>query len=185
MNVFLESMHHMFVGKGIDFLLLAEIIFRTVFMFVYTIINVRLMDKRSLGMLSPFEIIIIIALGSAVGDPMFYRDIPLLHGMIVVSCVVFIERVVAKLSVKSRLFERFISGRPVLIIREGKLLKENMARENFSVSELYSILRLRGVRRIGDVELAYLEPSGSISIIKKEAARESDILPNGPYQKPI
>ncbi len=173
-----ESLHRIFLGSGIDIMLVFEIIFRTSFMFVYTIVNVRMMDKRSMGMLSPFEIIIIIALGSAVGDPMFYRNIPLIHGMIVVSTIVLIQRVLAKITGKSMVLGRFVNGRPVLIIKDGVLLKEQIKHENFTKGELYSILRLRGVRRISDVELAYLEPSGSISIIKKDTGKEIDILPN-------
>lgn len=136
------------------------------------------MDKRSMGMLSPFEIIIIIALGSAVGDPMFYREIPLLPAMIVISTIVFAERCITKLSMSSLFFERLINGRPILIIKNGHLLKEEMATQNISKDELYSILRLRGVLRISDVELAYLEPAGSISIIKKDGISKSDVIPH-------
>jgi len=128
-------------------------------------------------LLSPFEVIIIVALGSAVGDPMFYREIPLLPAMLVITTIVFIERILNKLSLKSRLMERLFNGKPVLIIRNGKMIIENMNNENISKDELYSILRLRGVLHITDVEYAYLEPSGSISIIKKDGVLGSDIIP--------
>ena len=62
MQAFLDELYRLFIGSGIDWYHAFEIIFRTSFMFFYTILNVRLMDKRSLGLLSPFEIIIIIAL---------------------------------------------------------------------------------------------------------------------------
>lgn len=176
MNFILQELHKLFIGPDFSFLLIFEIIFRTGFMFLYTIFNVRLMDKRSMGLLNPFEIIIIIALGSAVGDPMFYRNIPLLHGMIVISTIVFIERVIAKISIRSRFFERMLNGNPVMIIQDGNLIQGAMKEQHFSKSELYSILRLRGVMRIADVEFAYLEPSGSISIIKKDGS--SDLIPN-------
>ena len=85
MNWILDAAYNLFMGPTFEWLHLFEIIFRTVFMFCYTIANVRLMDKRSMGMLSSFEIIVIVALGSAVGDPMFYREIPLLYAMVVIS----------------------------------------------------------------------------------------------------
>ena len=176
MNFILQELHKLFIGPDFSFLLIFEIIFRTAFMFLYTILNVRMMDKRSMGLLNPFEIIIIIALGSAVGDPMFYRNIPLLHGMIVISTIVFAERVIAKLSIRSRFFERMLNGKPVMIIQNGNLIQGAMEEQHFSKAELYSILRLRGVMRIADVEFAYLEPSGSISIIKKDGG--SELIPN-------
>lgn len=69
-----------------------EVAFRTGFMFAYTIILVRLLGKRGIGQLSPFELVIIIALGSAVGDPMFYPDVPLFHAMVVVTVIVLLQR---------------------------------------------------------------------------------------------
>ena len=180
MNWIWEELYRLFIGSEFEWLHLFEIMFRTAFMFFYTIANVRLMDKRSMGMLSPFEIIIIIALGSAVGDPMFYREIPLVYAMVVISTIVFAERVITKVSMLSSFFERLINGDPVLIIRDGQLIKSAMEHQNISKEELYSLLRMRGVLHLADVEYAYLEPSGSISIIKKDGAPGSDIIPQEP-----
>ncbi|HLE76635.1 MAG TPA: YetF domain-containing protein [Candidatus Babeliales bacterium] len=176
-TVVLEVLHRLFLGPDFTYLALFEIIFRTGFMYMYTILNVRMMDKRSMGMLNPFEIIIIIAFGSAVGDPMFYKSVPLLPAMITISTIVFIERVISSISVKSSFFERFLNGIPVLIIRDGELLHDAMRYQNITQDEIYSILRMRGVLHLSDVERAYLEPSGSISIIKKDGIETSDTLP--------
>lgn len=178
MNSFFAEIYRLFLGNGIDALHIFEIMFRTCFMYLYTIANVRLMDKRSMGMLSPFEIIIIVALGTAVGDPMFYREVPLIFGMIVISTIVLTERVITKLSMSSVIFERLLNGRPILLIKDGVLLQKQMAKQGFSRDELYSILRQRGVIRISDVQMAYLEPSGSISLIKKESPSEADLVPD-------
>jgi uncharacterized membrane protein YcaP (DUF421 family) len=177
MNILLDELYKIFFGSGINVLHIGAIIFRTAFMFIYTILNVRLMDKRSMGLLTPFEIIIIIALGSAVSDPMFYRDIPLLHGMIVISTVVFIERIITKITVKSIVFERMLNGEPTLLIKNGQLQKQEMEQQNITKDELYSMLRLRGLKSISDIERAYLEPSGSLSIIRKNSIKEDDIVP--------
>lgn len=175
MNIILSEFYRMFIGPDFDILFIFEVMFRTAFMYLYTIANVRLMDTRSMGMLSPFEIIIIVALGSAVGDPMFYRQVPLLATMIVITTIVFIERVLTKFAMRSVWFERVLNGRPVLIIKDGQLMKENMAAQNITKLELYSILRQKGVLRISEVEYAYLEPAGSISIIKQDGG--SDFIP--------
>lgn len=177
MNWILDEAYRLFIGPTFAWGHMFEIVFRTAFMFFYTIANVRLMDKRSMGMLSPFEIIIIIALGSAVGDPMFYREIPLIYAMVVITTIVFAERIIAKCSMVSPALEHFINGRPVLIIQDGIFLKDAMEHQNITKDELYSILRMRGILHLSDVEFAYLEPSGSISIIKKDGVEGSDIIP--------
>ncbi len=177
MSWIVDELYRLFIGPSFAWVHLFEIMFRTAFMFFYAIANVRLMDKRSMGMLSPFEVIIIVALGSAVGDPMFYREIPLIYAMVVISTIVFAERVITKVSMMSRFMEQLINGKPVLIMHDGTILQEAIKHQNISKEELYSILRMRGVLHISDVEFAYLEPSGSISIIKKDGAEESDILP--------
>lgn len=125
------------------------------------------MDKRSMGLLNSFEVIIIIALGSAVGDPMFYRDIPLIQGMVVISLIVFLERVVSRLSTRFVSFEKLINGSPVLLIKKGSLQQNELVKQNISLFELNSMLRLHGIKDIHEVEMAYLEPSGSLSIIRK------------------
>lgn len=159
------NMYTVFFGKEIEILQLLEIMFRTSFMYFYTILNVRLMDKRSLGQLSSFDVIIIIALGTSVGDPMFYH-VPLLQAMVVISTIVFMERIVAKLIETVPFFEMLISGKPVLLIKHGKVLEKNIKKENITLEELNSILRLKGVKNTGEVSYAYLEPSGNISVLR-------------------
>src|SRR5687768_8186714 len=75
-----------------------EVAFRTAFMFAFTVILVRLLGKRGMGQLSPFELVIIIALGSSVGDPMFYPDVPLFHAMVVVTVIVISQRALVRLA---------------------------------------------------------------------------------------
>ena len=69
-----------------------EIALRTAIMLVYSMFLLRLLGRRGLAQLSLFEFVLIIALGSAVGDPMFYPNVPVLHGLIVITVVVLIER---------------------------------------------------------------------------------------------
>lgn len=160
--------YRIFIGTDIILCPLLETIFRTGFMYLYTIINIRLMDKRSMGQLSSFEIIIIIALGTSVGDPMFYTHVPLIQAMIVISTIVLLERLISKLTEKSNLLERFLIGQPVLIIKNGILIAQNLKKQKVTKDELYSFLRIKGIKNLGEIEYAYLEPSGSISVIKAE-----------------
>lgn len=158
-----------FVGdKPLWFLL--EVAFRTIFVFAYTLLLLRWMGKRGMGSLTPFEFAIIVALGSAVGDPMFYDDVPLLHIMLVITIVIVMQRVLAWVTMHNSAVERVLESTPRLLVREGVIHTGNLARERFSREELCEALRVEGVRHLGEVEQAYLEPSGKLSVLRRERA---------------
>lgn len=160
--------------------LVLEIVLRTAVMYLYTLALVRVLGKRGLGQLSPFELVIIVALGSAVGDPMFYTDVPLVHGIIVITAVVGLERVLVKLTERNTGVERLIESVPVLLVRDGILLAEALDQEDLSQSEVFMGLREKGVEHLGEVRRAYLEPSGHISVFKEKAPARmgASVLPD-------
>jgi uncharacterized membrane protein YcaP (DUF421 family) len=159
--------------------LVLEIVLRTAVMYLYTLGLVRVLGKRGLGQLSPFELVIIVALGSAVGDPMFYADVPLVHGIIVISAVVALERVLVKLTERNRRVERLIESIPVLLVRDGVLLAEALNQEDLSENEVFMGLRQQGVEFLGEVRRAYLEPSGQITVFKEKTpvTKGTSVLP--------
>ena len=141
-----------------------EILMRTTVLFLFTLLLIRATGKRSLGQLSVFDFVIIIALGSAVGDPMFYEDVPLLYGMVVVAVVVGLERVLALLTSRQARLELMVDSSPTVLVREGVVDYTALRHELMSVSELFQALRVGGIEQLDDVALAVLEPSGHISI---------------------
>jgi uncharacterized membrane protein YcaP (DUF421 family) len=159
--------------------LVLEIVLRTAVMYLYTLALVRVLGKRGLGQLSPFELVIIVALGSAVGDPMFYVDVPIAHGIIVITAVVALERILVKLTERNKRVERLIESIPVLLVRDGVLIAEALHQEDLSQSEVFMGLREKGIEFLGEVRRAYLEPSGHISVFKEKstAAMGASILP--------
>ncbi|HEY7584762.1 MAG TPA: YetF domain-containing protein [Acidimicrobiia bacterium] len=156
-----------------------EILLRTVVLFLYTLVLIRLVGKRGLGQLSPFELLIIVALGSAVGDPMFYPEVPVVSGMLVVTAVVALERLLVLLTETNRSIEKAIESSPVCVVADGELIEENLDKEDLSKAEIQMLLRLQGVENLGDVRRAYLEPTGRVSVFwsqTREGSGES-ILP--------
>jgi uncharacterized membrane protein YcaP (DUF421 family) len=142
-----------------------EVLFRTVIIYVYTLVLIRLLGKRGLGQLSPFDFVIVIALGSAVGDPMFYDDVPLLHTMAVITIVVLLQRAVGWLTERSVRLERVIDSEPKRLVFRGVVEHANLRGEQLESEELFAALRIQGVRQLGEVEIAYIEPSGAISVL--------------------
>jgi uncharacterized membrane protein YcaP (DUF421 family) len=139
-------------------------------MYLYTLALVRLLGKRGMAQLSPFEMVIIVALGSAVGDPMFYADVPLIHGMIVITVVVALERLIVRLTEHNQWLERVVESMPILLVADGQIQYEALETEDLSEAELFMALRQNGVEQLGEVRLAYLEPNGHVSVFKAERA---------------
>jgi uncharacterized membrane protein YcaP (DUF421 family) len=140
-----------------------EIMFRTVVMYLYVLLLLRLLGKRGMGQLSPFEFTIIIALGTAVGDPMLYPEVPLLHCLVVATLVVALTRFVTYLSNRWESVEDFLEGQPCSVVEDGVLNLESIDAERFSREELFMLLREKGVSQLGQIRRAYVEPSGGVS----------------------
>jgi uncharacterized membrane protein YcaP (DUF421 family) len=147
-----------------------EIALRTTVMYLYTLVLVRLLGKRGMAQLSPFEMVIIVALGSAVGDPMFYADVPLIHGMLVVTVVVALERLIVRLTEHNQWLERVVESAPVLLVADGDIMYQALEDEDLSEAELFMALRENGVENLGEVRLAFLEPSGKVTVFRGEGA---------------
>ncbi len=145
-------------------LFLVEVALRTTIIFVYTLFLLRVLGKRGVAQLSLFEVTIIIGLGSAVGDPMFQADVPLVHAMLVIAIIVALYRLFMTFVRRSERFERFAEGEPSNVLSEGHIDLEALARERISQEELFEILRLAGITQLGEVKRAFLEQSGALSV---------------------
>lgn len=161
------DLHRIFLGDH-PAAFYIEIAIRSALMFVFALLLLRLMGKRSLGQLSPFDFVIIIALGSAVGDPMFYDDVPLFEAMTVIVVVVALNHAFSKTTQSHRRFERFVDSSPTVLIRRGEIDQDALRREAMSEPELFELLRLGGIENLENVEVAILEASGHVSILRAD-----------------
>ena len=153
------DLQRMFVGDA-NWQFTLEVVVRTLIMYSYALLLIRFLGKRGRAQLSPFEFVIIISLGSAVGDPMFVPDVPLVHSMVVIALVVILNRALAYATEKNDRLDAFIESETACLVRDGRLLLEGMRKEQLSKEELFSSLREAGVEQLGQVKRAYLEPSG-------------------------
>lgn len=137
---------------------------RTFVMFLVILLYLRLLGKRGVKQLSVFELGVIIGLGSAAGDPMFYKDVGLLPGILVFSIVFGLYRLITFLINRSERFEEFVEGTPTCIVRDGQIEVKNFEEEPIARDEFYSQLRLHSVSHLGQVEEAIIETNGEISV---------------------
>ena len=154
----------LFLGEEpVGFLL--EVLLRSFVMFCCILIALRASGKRGIKQLSIFELVIIIGLGSAAGDPMFYKDVGLLPALLVFIVIVGLYRVVTWLSGKSQNFEHLLEGKPLYFIREGRFSISDFDKGDLSQDEFFSELRLQQVEHLGQVKSAVMETTGEVSLL--------------------
>lgn len=160
----------MFLGDAPPLFYL-EILVRTLIIYIYTMGLIRWIGGRGVAQLSMVEFLLVIALGSAVGDAAFYPDVPLLHAMLVITVVVMLNKGLDWLILHYDTAKRALDGVPVAIVGEGRLLREGMERRNIGAAEVISSLRQNGVRNLGEVEHAFMEGDGVMSIFRLDRPR--------------
>lgn len=143
---------------------LPETISRTSIMFIIILTGLRLLGKRGVKQLSVFELVVIIGLGSATGDPMFYKDVGILPAFIVFIMIVVFYTIITYIIGKNKKFEILIEGQPVCLIKHGRFLIDNFKKEILGEDEFFAELRMQSVSQLGQIEEAIIESSGNISI---------------------
>lgn len=144
---------------------LLEVVFRSTIMFLVVLVALRISGKRSIKQLSIFELVIIIALGSAAGDPMLYEDVGIIPAFTVFVTVILLYKCIIWLTNKSEAFETFMEGKPIYLIREGRFSLNDFNKEQLSQEEFLSELRLKNIEHLGQIKTGIVETSGDLSII--------------------
>ncbi len=156
--------HRIFIGDEPPLFLL-EIAFRTFIMYGYTIFLLRILGKRSMGQLSVLELAIIIGFGSAVGDPMIGADMPILHGVVAITVVALFQIGLEHLINKNKKVETLLEGTPNMIVDDGLIRWEQLDKNNLSKEDLFRALRGKEVEHLGQIQKAFFETSGQVSVL--------------------
>jgi Predicted membrane protein len=161
----------MFFGD-VPLLFLLEIAFRTVVIYAYTMVLIRWVGGRSIAQLSLVEFLLVIALGSAVGDAMFYPDVPLVHCILVITLVVLLDKALSYCLARYPRLEDAIEGRSVEVVRDGVIDCARLKRMDVGHDELFEQLRLKGIEHLGRVRAAYFETNGVVSVFEAPEGAE-------------
>jgi uncharacterized membrane protein YcaP (DUF421 family) len=179
---------HAFVADtpGIFFV---EAFGRTVLLFVFALFLVRLLGKRALGQVSPYEFVVLIAMGSALGDPMFYPNVAMLPPMLAMATIVLMQRVVSWATERSERLERFVEGESLECVRDGVVVRGSLHKEVVAPDELMMMLREKGIENLAEVRSAILETSGRLSVFPYRDEDErwglslESVLPGSAHQR--
>lgn len=147
------------------------IMIRTFILFILVVIALRIMGKRQIGKLQPYELVIIIMLAELAALPMADNRFPLMVGIIAIVTLAFAQVLISYTSLKSQWFRGFICGSPSILIENGKIVEQELNKLRYNINDLLEQLRAKNFADISDVEYAILETSGDISVIPKSQKR--------------
>ena len=147
--------------------------FRSIVIYILVLVVMRLMGKREIGQMQPFELAISIMIADLASIPMTDIGIPISNGIIPIMGLLVMHLIISVINLKSSKIREFICGKPTILINTGKIDEEKLKRERFTLNELEEKLRSNNVMDLGDVEYAILETSGDVSVIQKPNKRNT------------
>lgn len=145
--------------------------FRAIVLYILVLIVMRLMGKREIGQLQPFELAISIMIADLATIPMAETGVPISNGIIPILGLLVMHLLISMLNMKSTKAREIICGKPSILIFRGKIDQKVLKRERFTINELEERLRDNNIFNIGDVEYAVLETSGQVTVIPKPNKR--------------
>lgn len=148
-----------------------NILIRSALIYISVIAAVRLMGKRQIGELQPSELVITILLSEIASIPIQDDDYPLFLCFLSVMLLVALEILFSVISLKQRTFRTIMQGNSVMVINDGKIIHKHIKSIRYSVEDLVEALRLKDVFDISQVQYAYIETNGSISVQLKPEYR--------------
>lgn len=147
--------------------------FRSIVLYIIVLIVMRLMGKREIGQLQPFELAISIMIADLASIPMADIGIPIFNGIIPILGLLAMHLIISLLNLKSMKAREIICGKPSILIYRGKINEKVLKKERFTINELEERLRANNVFNLGDVEYAILETSGQVTVIQKPEKRNT------------
>ncbi len=146
---------------------------RTILLYILVLIVMRLMGKREIGQLQPFELAISIMIADLASIPMSDTGIPISNGIIPILGLLVMHLLISLINMKSIKAREIMCGKPSILIYRGKIDEKVLKKERFTINELQERLRGNNVVNIGDVEYAILETSGQVTVIQKPNKRNT------------
>jgi uncharacterized membrane protein YcaP (DUF421 family) len=145
-----------------------EIVARSVAVYLFIVLAIRLFGKKELAQLSVVDLVFILLISNAVQNAMVGSDTSLWGGLIAALALFVTNFIFKKLLFKNKNISELIQGKSVMLVYEGKLMLQNLLSAEITVEEIEAAAREHGVAEIREVKLAILEVDGNISIVSKD-----------------
>ena len=147
-----------------------DIVLRGVAIFLFLYVLMRVIGRRELSTLEPFDLILLIVLGDAVQQGLTQDDYSLTGAFLAIGTIAMLQLSMSFLNFRFPRLRPIIDGEPIVIVQDGKPIEKNLKRERVTIEDLTAAARRQSIAKIEDVQWAVMETSGAISFIKKSDA---------------
>lgn len=155
------------------------IVVRVLIIYVIAIIVMRLMGKRQIGEMEPFELVITLIIADLATIPMSDPTIPIWYGILPLFVIQVIHFFVVKLQCKSATVRKILSGSPVIVITPSGIDYQKLKQLDICEDELMELLRGKDVFDLQDIDYAIIESSGKLSVVPKGEGKKVSLWKNG------
>jgi uncharacterized membrane protein YcaP (DUF421 family) len=144
-----------------------DIVLRAVFVFVFLYVLMRVIGRRELSSLEPFDLILLVILGDAVQQGLTQDDYSLTGGFLAIATIAVLQIAVSFANFRFPRLRPLLDGEPIVVVQDGKPIEKNMRRERLTLDDLRASARRQSIGSLDEVAWAVMETSGAISFIKK------------------
>ena len=145
-----------------------DLVLRCLVLFPLVVVLVRVVNRRQLHSLEPFDIVFLVVLGDLLQQGVTQNDFSVTGAAIVIVTMTLLSMLTAFLAFKSPRFSVVMDGEPVILVEHGRPLRTNLRRERITLRELAAQARMNGIADLGDIHYAVLETSGAISFLTEK-----------------
>ena len=144
---------------------LAEKVLRSIVVYGFLLAAFRVVGKRQLGQMTPFDLVVLLIISNVVQNAVIGNDNSLGGGLLGATTILLLNLLVAYVTFRFKRADRMIEHSPTVLVRHGRILRDNLRRERLGPRDLRAALRHHGVVSIRDIRYAFLEEDGHVSVI--------------------
>jgi len=146
-----------------------DLVLRAVFVFVFLLVLTRVIGKRELSSMQPFDLILLIVLGDAVQQGLTQDDYSLTGAVLVVGTIAVLQVCISWASYRFPRIRPMIEGEPIIVLQDGKPIERNLKRERLTTDDIAEEARKQSIAHLDEIKFAILETDGQLSFIKKQS----------------
>ena len=147
---------------------MVTLLLRTMIIYLLVFAVMRLMGKRQVSDMQPFDLVVTLLIADAASEPISDGGIPLFYGVIPILALFLLHSLVSFISMRSDSVRTLVCGKPVFVIADGIVMEDALRAANYTLSDLTEQLRLKDVFSVSEVAYGILETNGSLSVLKKD-----------------
>ena len=146
-------------------------VIRTTILYFLVLVVIRLMGKRQVGELQPFDLAVTIMISELAAFPMQHTNIPLINSVLPILLILALQIYLSVINTKSIKVRELVCGTPAMLIENGRINENELRKHRINLHELLAELRTKGYQNIRDIEFAFMETNGQISVVPKSQKR--------------